>query len=91
MTKTEVEETENLYLYTYLFHQLKHEAFFQVGGPMNKILVLRNKGVFKGLFIHLIGCEQDQDLGPPFSHVFKQVGHWSTYLEKMPVTMMKCH
>ena len=49
---------------------------------MNKILVLRNKRVFKGLFIHLIGCEHDQDLGPPFSHVFKQVGHWSTYLEK---------
>ena len=51
---------------------------------MNKILVLRNKRVFKGLFIHLIGCEHDQDLGPPFSHVFKQVGHWSTYLEKTP-------
>ena len=34
------------------------------------------------LFIHLIGCEHDQDLGPPFSHVFKQVGHWSTYIEK---------
>ena len=51
---------------------------------MNKILVLRNKRVFKGLFIHLIGCEHDQDLGPPFSYVFKQVGHWSTYLEKTP-------
>ena len=56
--------------------------FFQVGGPMTKILVLKNKPVFKGLFIHLIGCEYDQDLGPPFSHVFKLVGHWSTYLEK---------
>ena len=51
---------------------------------MNKILVLRNKRVFKGLFIHLIGCEHDQDLGPPFSYVFNQVGHWSTYLEKTP-------
>ena len=49
---------------------------------MNKIMVLRNKRVFKGLFIHLIGYEHDQDLGPPFSQVFKQVGHWSTYLEK---------
>ena len=57
-------------------------VFFQVGGPMNKILVLRNKRVFKGLFIHLIGCEHDQDLGPPFSCVFKQFGHWSSYLEK---------
>ena len=47
---------------------------------MNKILVLRNKRVFKGLF----GCKQDQVLGPPFSHVFPQVGHWSTYLEKTP-------
>ena len=54
---------------------------------MNKILVLRNKRVFKGLFIHLIGCVQDQDLGPPFSHVFKQVGHWSTYLEKTPIVI----
>ena len=52
---------------------------------MNKILVLRNKRVFKGLFIHLIGCEHDQDLGPTFSHVFKQVRHWSTYLEKKPI------
>ena len=49
---------------------------------MTKILVLRNKPIFKGLFIHLIGCEHDQDLGPSFSHVFEQVGHWSTYLEK---------
>ena len=50
---------------------------------MTKILFLSNKRVFKGLFIHLIGCEHDQDLGPyVFSHVFKQVGHWSTYLEK---------
>ena len=54
---------------------------------MNKILVLRNKRVFKGLFINLIGCEHDQDLGPPFSHVFKQVGHWSTYLEKTPYVL----
>ena len=51
---------------------------------MTKILVLRNNRVFKGLFIHLIGCEHDQDLGPPFSHVFKQVGHWYTHLEKRP-------
>ena len=51
---------------------------------MTKIVVLRNKPVFKGLFIHLIGCEHDQDLGPPFSHVLKLVGHWSTYLEKTP-------
>ena len=57
-------------------------AFFQVGGPMTKILVLRNKRVFKGLFIHLIDSKHDQDLGAPFSHVFKQVGHWSTCLEK---------
>ena len=49
---------------------------------MTEILVLMNKRVFKGLFIHLIGCEHDQDLGPPFSHVFKLVGHWSTYVEK---------
>ena len=55
---------------------------FKLGGPMIKILVLRNKRVFKGLFIHLIRCEHDQVLGPPFFHVFKQVGHWSTYLEK---------
>ena len=58
--------------------------FFQVGGPLTKILVLRNKPVFKGLFIHVIGCEHGQDLVLPFSHVFKQVGHWSTYLEKTP-------
>ena len=51
---------------------------------MTKILVLRNRRVFKGLFIHLIGCEHDQDLGLPFSHAFKQVGHWSTYLDKTP-------
>ena len=43
---------------------------------MTNILVLRNKPVFKGLFIHLIGCEHDQNLGPPFFHVFKLVGHW---------------
>ena len=51
---------------------------------MTKILVLRNKPVFKGLFIHSIGCEHDQDLGPAFSYVFKLVGHLSTYLEKTP-------
>ena len=61
---------------------MSHEAFFQVEGPMTKILVLRNNRVFKGLFIHLIDCEHDQDVGLPFSHVFKQVGHWSNYLEK---------
>ena len=60
----------------------KRFFFFQVGGPMTKILVLRNKRVFKVLFIHWIGCEHDQDLGPPFSHVLKQVVHWSTYLGK---------
>ena len=49
---------------------------------MTKILILRNKPVFKGLFIHLIDCEHDQDVGPPFSHVFKLFGHWSTYLKK---------
>ena len=31
-----------------------------------------------GLFIHLIGCKHDQDLGD----VFKLVGDWSPYLEK---------
>ena len=34
--------------------------------------------------LHSIGCEHDQDFGPPFSHVFKLVGHLSTYLEKKP-------
>ena len=52
---------------------------------MNKILVLRNKPLFKGLFIHLIGYEHEQDLGPPFFHVIKLVGHLSTFLEKTPI------
>ena len=63
---------------------MRYEASFQVG----------DKRVFKGVFIHLIGCEHDQDLGPPFSHVFKQVGHWSTYLEKTPMEVgifSKCY